>query len=60
MRTIDLFCGAGGLSEGFRQANCDVLLGIDIDPDAIATFAINFPALTPSAGTSGRGKSATG
>jgi len=40
---VDLFCGAGGLSEGFRQAGFNVLLGSDNDPDALATFAENFP-----------------
>lgn len=35
---IDLFCGAGGLSEGFRQAGFRVLAGIDIDPHAGQTF----------------------
>lgn len=35
---IDLFCGAGGLSEGFRQAGFRVLLGNDID----ATFGETF------------------
>jgi DNA (cytosine-5)-methyltransferase 1 len=39
---VDLFCGAGGLSEGFRQAGWTPLAGIDIDPDAIATYAENF------------------
>ena len=39
----DLFCGAGGLSEGFRQAGCRILVGSDIDPDACATYALNFP-----------------
>src|SRR6266850_1016995 len=39
----DLFCGAGGLSEGFRQAGCRILVGSDIDPDACATYAQNFP-----------------
>jgi DNA (cytosine-5)-methyltransferase 1 len=29
---IDLFCGAGGLSDGFCQAGYRVLLGSDIDP----------------------------
>lgn len=40
---VDLFCGAGGLSEGFRQAGCSILAGVDHDPDAIATYAHNFP-----------------
>ena len=35
---IDLFCGAGGLSEGFRQAGFHVLAGNDIDPYAAETF----------------------
>ena len=36
---IDLFCGAGGLSEGFRQAGFHVLAGNDIDPFAAETFS---------------------
>lgn len=40
---VDLFCGAGGLSEGFRSAGFDVLGGCEIDPDAAATFELNFP-----------------
>lgn len=36
---IDLFCGAGGLSEGFRQAGFRVLAGNDIDPYAAETFS---------------------
>lgn len=40
---VDLFCGAGGLAEGFRQAGFAVIGGCDIDPDAAATFATNFP-----------------
>lgn len=43
MRVIDLFCGAGGLSEGFRQAGYKIILGIDNDPDACATYKVNFP-----------------
>ena len=38
---LDLFCGAGGLSEGFQQAGFRVIGGSDSDPDAVATFAIN-------------------
>lgn len=40
---VDLFSGAGGLSEGFRQAGFSVIAGSDNDPDALATFASNFP-----------------
>ena len=43
LTTLDLFCGAGGLAEGFRLAGFRTLGGTDIDPDAIATFALNFP-----------------
>ena len=40
---IDLFCGAGGLSEGLRQAGFRVLAGNDIDPFAAETFAASHP-----------------
>lgn len=40
---VDLFCGAGGLSEGFRQAGYVIAAGSDNDPDAMATYARNFP-----------------
>lgn len=42
---IDLFCGAGGLSLGFRQAGYEVLLGLDVDWDAIQTFTANNPGV---------------
>jgi DNA (cytosine-5)-methyltransferase 1 len=42
-RVVDLFSGAGGLSEGFRQAGFAVTAGSDNDPDALATYAANFP-----------------
>ena len=38
---VDLFCGAGGLSEGFRMAGYKILLGTDIDKYAISTFKKN-------------------
>lgn len=40
---IDLFCGAGGLSAGFRQAGFRVLAGQDYDDKAGATFAATHP-----------------
>lgn len=40
---MDLFAGAGGLSEGFRQAGFSIVAGSDFDPDACATYALNFP-----------------
>lgn len=42
-RTIDLFCGAGGLSEGFRQAGFNIGLGLDFDEDACRTHELNHP-----------------
>lgn len=43
MRIADLFCGAGGFSQGFRMAGCEIVGGVDVDPDACATFSLNFP-----------------
>jgi DNA (cytosine-5)-methyltransferase 1 len=36
---IDLFCGAGGLSEGFRQSGFSILAGNDFDDSAGVTFS---------------------
>ena len=41
--SIDLFAGAGGISEGFRQAQIKSLLALDIDKAACITFKINNP-----------------
>lgn len=43
MNTIELFCGAGGTSLGFRQAGFDVRLGLDIDATVVKTYEKNFP-----------------
>lgn len=45
-RAIDLFCGAGGLSLGLKDAGFDVILGIDHDREAIETHAALFPGLS--------------
>jgi len=40
---VDLFCGCGGLSVGFRDAGFKILAGVDIDKPALTTFKRNFP-----------------
>jgi len=40
---IDVFAGAGGLAEGFRQAGFTIKSGTDIDYGAGTTFHYNFP-----------------
>jgi len=40
---VDLFSGAGGLSQGLADAGFRVLAAGDHDPDACATYRVNFP-----------------
>ena len=40
---LDLFCGAGGFSEGFKQAGFKIVAGIDNDSLALETYSKNFP-----------------
>jgi DNA (cytosine-5)-methyltransferase 1 len=42
---VDLFSGAGGLSEGLTRAGFRVLLALDSDPLAIRTYRLNHPAV---------------
>ncbi|MEQ8744121.1 DNA cytosine methyltransferase [Parasphingorhabdus sp.] len=42
MKAIDLFCGCGGMSLGLRRAGLEVIAGMDIEPNYMATFAHNF------------------
>ncbi len=39
---LDLFCGCGGLSEGFSLAGFNIIGGVDFNKDAIDTFNLNF------------------
>jgi len=41
MQVLDLFCGAGGLSNGFVQAGFKIIAGIDNNDDALQTFTHN-------------------
>lgn len=38
---IDIFCGPGGLSEGFRKAGFNVAVAVDADREATATYKRN-------------------
>ena len=41
LSTIDLFCGAGGITQGFHQAGYRCLYANDLMPEAINTFVHN-------------------
>ncbi len=43
---VDLFCGAGGLTHGFRLAGLKVAAGIDLDPACRFPFETNNPGST--------------
>ncbi len=43
LRTIDLFCGAGGSSYGARKAGAQIIAGFDIWNTAITAYKANFP-----------------
>ncbi|MBB6447800.1 DNA cytosine methyltransferase [Bacillus benzoevorans] len=41
MKVLDLFCGCGGLSQGFLDAGFDVVLGVDFEQAALETYKHN-------------------
>ena len=44
-RSIDLFCGAGGMTAGFKAAGISSLLSNDIEESACVTLKINNPEI---------------
>ena len=42
LTVVDMFCGCGGLSRGFKDAGFDVLFGIDHDVPSLSTYEHNF------------------
>jgi DNA (cytosine-5)-methyltransferase 1 len=51
LRAIDLFCGAGGLTEGFKMAGFDVTFALDMDVDSCATYRANHPEVEVQCGS---------
>src|SRR5438093_12203654 len=45
---IDLFCGAGGFSLGFKAAGCRLQAAADIDEEAGQSYKANFSRLQPA------------
>lgn len=41
LKAVDFFCGAGGMTSGFKKAGINVLAGIDIDASCKATYESN-------------------
>ncbi len=50
MKTIDLFAGAGGITEGFRQAGASCVFANDFNLHACETFRHNQPGVETYAG----------
>lgn len=45
LKAVDLFCGAGGLSQGLHDAGIKPLLAVDNDVSAGVTYRSNFPGV---------------
>jgi len=41
LNVLDLFCGCGGLSQGFLDASYNVIMGVDFDEAALKTYKYN-------------------
>lgn len=44
-KSIDLFCGAGGMTVGFKEAGISSMLSNDIEESAVTTLKINNPEI---------------
>ena len=42
-KVVDLFCGCGGASWGFKAANITPVCGVDMNEDALLSYSKNFP-----------------
>ncbi|MFD2348686.1 DNA cytosine methyltransferase [Nonomuraea ferruginea] len=51
LRAIDLFCGAGGLTEGFKLAYFEVTFALDKDKDSCETYQLNHPEVRVECGS---------
>ena len=49
-KSIDLFCGAGGMTAGFKQAGISSMLSNDIEESACVTLKINNPEINVMCG----------
>ena len=45
MKVIDLFCGAGGSTLGYKMAGFDVILAVDINEVALSSYKTNHPGV---------------
>ena len=50
LKTIDLFAGAGGITEGFRQEGFNCLFSNDFNSNAVETFRLNHPTTWATCG----------
>ena len=41
LTAVDLFCGAGGLTLGLKQAGFNVIAGVELNPVAAETYRLN-------------------
>lgn len=45
IKSVDLFCGAGGMTYGFKQAGIKSIVANDIEMDACTTIKVNNPEI---------------